>query len=498
VEYEVEVAYNHTFYFPDWMPQSFEHLAVEQSAYTFVSPDDYTLRYKTFNYKGEPVIATGGGKKGIRWEAKNVAAVTKAFASPRWNELTTSVFFAPSEFEIEGYKGNATSWTELGKFMLALNNGRDKLPDAIVQKVATLMSGISDPKEKVRKLYQYLQQNTRYISIQLGIGGFQPFEASYVAQKGYGDCKALSNYMYSLLKAAGIKSYPALISAGKGLDAKYLIEDLPSTQFNHMVLFVPFAKDTMWLECTSQDESAGYSGSFTGNRKALAITEDGGKLVNTPKYTAADNLQARSIKGTIDEAGNLDMTVTTKYAALQQDYLSGMISGLSKDKVKRLLNEELDLSSYDISDFAYTSKKDRLPEVDEALKIAVANYATVSGRRLFIVPNIMSRSGQKLTITEGRTADYVFDYPYLDMDSIEIMIPAGYNLEAVQPDVALKTKFGSYSSKVKLEGDKIIYYRSIEQWSGRYPSTDGTAIADFFGTIYKADRSRIVLVKKEG
>ncbi|MDB5207426.1 MAG: hypothetical protein JWR72_2501 [Flavisolibacter sp.] len=498
VEYEVQVEYNHTFYFPDWLPQSFENLAVEQSAYTFVSADTYALRYKTFNYKGEPVIATDKGKKGLRWEVKNIPAITKPFASPRWNELTTSVFFAPSDFEIEGYKGNAGSWLELGKFMLALNNGRDKLPDAIVQKVASVTSGISDPKEKVRKLYQYLQQNTRYISIQLGIGGFQPFEASYVAQKGYGDCKALSNYMYSLLKAAGIKSYPALISAGKGLDAKYLIEDLPSTQFNHMVLFVPFAKDTMWLECTSQEESAGYSGSFTGNRKALAITEEGGKLVNTPKYTAADNLQARSIKGRIDEAGNLDMTVITKYAALQQDYLSGMINALSKDKVKKMLNEELDLSSYDISDFAYTSKKDRLPEVDESLKIAVANYATVSGRRLFIVPNVMTRSGQRFTVVEGRTADYVFDYPYRDMDSIEILIPAGYNLEAVQPDVALKTKFGSYSSKVKLEGDKIIYYRSIEQWSGRYPATDGTAIADFYSTIYKADRSRVVLVKKEG
>ena len=498
VEYAVEVVYNHTFYFPDWLPQSYEHLAVEQSAYTFVSPDTYTLRYKTFNYKGQPVMATEGGKKGLRWEVKNVVAITKPFAAPRWNELTTSVFFAPSEFEIEGYKGNAGSWMEFGKFMLALNNGRDKLPEAIVQKVAALTLGISDPKEKVTKLYQYLQQNTRYISIQLGIGGFQPFEASYVAQKGYGDCKALSNYMYSLLKAAGIKSYPALISAGKGLDAKYLIEDLPSTQFNHMVLFVPFARDTVWLECTSQDESAGYSGSFTGNRKALAITEEGGKLVNTPKYTANDNLQARVIKGRIDEEGNLDMTVNTKYAALQQDYLSGMINALSKDKVKKMLNEELDLSSYDIADFAYTLKKDRLPEIAENLKIAVANYATVSGRRLFIVPNVMSRNGQKITVTEGRTADYVFDYPYRDIDSIEISVPAGYTLEAVQPEMALKTKFGSYNSKVKLEGDKITYYRSIELWSGRYPATDGAAIAEFYGTIYKADRSRVVLVKKEG
>ncbi len=497
VEYMVEVEYNHTFHFPDWEPQSLEHLAIEQSAYTFISPDSYTLHYKAFNYKGDPVTTNGKGKKTMHWEVKSLPAIIKPFAAPLWNELTTSVCFAPSEFEIEGYKGNASSWMEFGKFMLALDEGRDKLPDAITQKVAALTDGVTDPKEKVKKLYDFLQHNTRYISIQLGIGGFQPFEAGYVAQKGYGDCKALSNYMYSLLKAAGIKSNLALISAGKGIDAKYLMEDLPSTQFNHMVLFVPFAKDTMWLECTSQDESAGYSGSFTGNRKALAITDDGGKLVATPRYTARDNTQLRVIRGRIDNEGNLTILSNTRYAALQQDYLSGMINALSKDKVKKYLNEELDLSTYDIADFAYTSKKDLMPEVNEALKIDVTNYATVSGRRLFIAPNIMSRGGKKITVDDTRKWDYVIDNAYRDIDSVEIAVPAGYTLEAVQPDVKLVTPFGTYSSKVKLEGDKIIYYRNMEQWSGRYPAKDGAALAEFYATIYKADRSRVVLVKKD-
>lgn len=132
------------------------------------------------------------------------------------------------------------------------------------------------------------------------------------------------------------------------------------------------------------------------------------------------------------------------------------------------------------------------------MKIQISNYATVSGRRLFIVPNVMTKDGIKNIDTTGRKADYVFESAYCDVDTVEILIPAGYGLEAVQPEVSLKTKYGNYNSKVKIEGDKIIYYRKIEKWPGRFPAKEGGAIADFYSTIYKADRGRVVLVKKEG
>src|SRR5574342_1196313 len=103
------------------------------------------------------------------------------------------------------------SWQDFGKFIYALKQGRDELPPEIKQKVHELTDGIADTKEKINVLYGYMQKNTRYVSIQLGIGGWQPFDAKYVAKKGYGDCKALSNYMYSILKEAGIKSYYAVI-----------------------------------------------------------------------------------------------------------------------------------------------------------------------------------------------------------------------------------------------------------------------------------------------
>jgi hypothetical protein len=494
VEYEVEQKFSNTLFFPNWYPQEDEKYAVEQSSYTVICPADYSIRYRAFNYKGEPEITMEKGKKKMRWNIAAIPAIKLPFASPSWKEMTTVVYFAPSDFEIQGYKGNMSSWKDFGKFQASLNAGRDVLPANISETVNHLTAGISDTREKIRVLYNFLQHNTRYISIQLGIGGWQPFPASDVATKGYGDCKGLTNYMYSLLKAAGIKSNYTLVYAGRNKDV--LIEDFPSNRFNHVILCVPLAKDSVWLECTSQTLPAGYMSDFTGNRKALMITDEGGVVVKTPQYGIKENTQMRAIKAKLNEDGNLTMSVKASYGGTEQDDVSSLINGLSKEKVQKVLQKELELSTYDINSFKYEETKEVLPKVDEQLEILVSKYATISGKRLFIMPNILNRGGVVLSDQKDRAFDYVYDNAFRHDDTYEIEIPEGYELESGPSETNLKSKFGTYSSSVKLVGNKIIYKRVREHFAGRYPAKEGVALAGFFESVYRSDRSKMVFVKK--
>ncbi|MFL5786462.1 MAG: DUF3857 domain-containing protein, partial [Flavisolibacter sp.] len=162
VEFDVEIKINNTFYFPKWVPQEGENFSVQHSQYTLICPSDYNIHYKAFNYKGEPVITTEKNKKIMKWEVKDLPAITSHFASPSWREMTTIIYFAPSDFEIQGYKGNMSTWNDYGKFVYSLNAGRDQLPDNIIQKVKELTNGITDEKQKINVLYNFLQKNTRY------------------------------------------------------------------------------------------------------------------------------------------------------------------------------------------------------------------------------------------------------------------------------------------------------------------------------------------------
>ena len=495
VEYFVETVKKETMFFPTWKPVWDENISVEKSSFSMKVPRDYLLRYKEFNYSSTVLIKEEGDKKIYNWEIANFKAIKKEYASPAWTKITPTVLLAPSKFMIEDYSGDMTDWKEFGKFQSALNKGRDNLPDPIKQKVADLTKDALSLSEKTTLLYNFLQSSTHYISIQLGIGGWRPFEASFVASKAYGDCKALSNYMYALLKEAGIKSYYTLIKAGD--NEEDIITDFPSRQFNHAILCVPDGKDTIWLECTSQTKAAGYMGGFTGNRHALLITEEGGKVVPTHAYGIKDNLQLRNIKAVLNEEATLQVKSNTSYKGMQQDDLQMMINALSKDKVKELLHQQFDFATYNINDFKYAETKSSLPSIEESLDITVSNYASITGKRLFIVPNVMTRTHNKLPADAERKYDIELNYEYKDVDTVEIELPKGYEAEAIPSEAKIESKFGKYNSLVKLSGNKITYYRSYEHYSGRFPAKDYAELVKFYEAIYKADRNRVVLVKNE-
>ncbi len=493
VEYETEVVKRHTMFMPNWAPVPTEHVSVEKSAMVVEVPKDYQLRYKCFNCT-DPVV-TNNDKKMYRWELSNFNAITREYASPAWHKIVPYLVLAPSDFQIEDYKGNMTDWNELGKFALALNKGLDVLPPAIQQKVHQLIEGKTTTEEKVKVLYDFLQHSTRYISVQLGIGGWRPYDPAYVSSKGYGDCKALSNYMVALLKEAGIPAYYTLIRGGS--NEEDIITEFPSEQFNHVIACVPNGKDTIWLECTSSLPAAGYMGNFTGNRHALLITENGGKLVSTPHYGARENTRVRNITATIAEDGKLSAVVRSSYGATEGESLYGLADGYTKDRIKDYLKERISLPTFDITDFHYKENRSTLPSIDETLDIVAENYATVSGKRLFIVPNVFSKFSSRLDVSEERKYDIELKNESTMIDSVEITIPAGYQLEALAADNKLDCKYGKYITTLKIAENKVVYTRRLEMYRGQYPAKEYADLSKFYDQVYKADRGRVVLVKKE-
>ena len=63
--------------------------------------------------------------------------------------------------------------------------------------------------------------------------------------------------------------------------------------------------------------------------------------------------------------------------------------------------------------------------------------------------------------------------------------------------VTLKTAYGSYSINFSLANNVLNVIRKNERNEGQFPKNEYEKIKIYFDEIYKADRAKIVLIKKE-
>ncbi len=494
IEYEYELKHENSLFYPTWRPVPKEKSSVQHASFQIESHIE-NIRFKEVNIENKVKKTSENGLTKYYWELKNYKPLKKEAYGTSFSQLTPKVYTAPIDFSYEKYKGNMKSWKSYGDWITLLNEKRDLLPEATIIKIKNIVEGAENKEEKIRRVYNYLQENTRYVSIQLGIGGWQPFLASEVDNTGYGDCKALTNYTKAMLQQVNINSYYTLVRAGKNRAGIH--SDFPSQQFNHVFLCVPVSNDTIWLECTSQTTPFGYLGTFTNDRDVLVINEQGGTLVRTPDYLQDNNLQTRTAEVKIDLQGNALVDVKTSYSGLQfeNDNLNYYLHQ-SYEKQKKWLYNKLDISGIKIESFKLEQSGDIIPTGEETLKLSVPKYASVNGKRLFLQPNILNKWTKYPPKVEDRKTKVIIKTAFVDNDVITYTLPDGYAIEYQPEGTHFKSKFGEFTTSIEINEKTIVYSRTLKMRKGKFSPEDYVAFRSFIKKIVKSDKSKIVLVKK--
>lgn len=390
IEVTTVVTSLHTFMLPYWSPQTEfgeDRVALESASLTVTATPGAGLRYKDFNV-APPVVKQVSGNTQWSWKAQSIqASVEESLRPPGIHQLPT-VLLAVDNISLETYTGLGSTWSGLGSFVWQMNKGRDVLTPSDKVKVHSLTDGISDNREKIKALYKYVQQHTRYVGIELGIGGWQTLDAAFVGKNQYGDCKALSNYTMALLKEAGITSYPALVSAG--LRYKSLIREFSASCFNHEILCVPLGRDTIWLECTSSIAPPGYLGAFTQNRDVLLLTPIGGAITHTPDYGKADNFLTRHIRASLNNDMECIMKIDSKYGGYLCDQIQDHLEHLADAELKQYVSNKFSLAAYTVNDYRFDKVQDAtVPTLKETVNITAVGLASQSEKRFFLSLNLM-------------------------------------------------------------------------------------------------------------
>ena len=492
IEIEFSQSDEHTLYIVPWMPIQDFGISLQHAKFSLKTPNDYDCRILENNIPGKSHVDTTDTEIKRTWTLQNIKAIEKQFFMPEKQDIFPNIMISANEFEYDGYKGSLKTWKDIGEWRVNLLKNRDELPAETKQKLITLTKNATTVEEKTRILYNYLQENTRYVSVQLGIGGFQPFKANVVDEKKYGDCKALSNYMISMLKAVGVKSHYVAIKNDR--ETTDINPSFPSHQFNHIIVCVPDAKDTLWLECTSQSKPFGYIGFGNHNRHCLLVTPGKSALVKTPDYSREHNVKTR--KGYAELHSNRVLTYkgTTTYKGLHYELMSRLFR-LSPEDQKNELYESLRLNDFKINQYDLSHKKEMSPSAKLNLNIEVNNYASGIGNRLFIPLNILSKSGFVPAKTEVRKYPIFIRNNRSEIDTTFFKLPTDFKVEHLPKPVSITTEFGEYRNQMTIEEDQMIYIRELHFKKGTYPAQTYGKLRDFFVDIKTADHSKAVLIK---
>lgn len=495
VEYEVELTYDGVINWPAWYPQLWGE-GLEFGALEIRAPIGTPVRYATRNLDIEPVQTDERGHQRVRWVVQMAPPVkSEEFGLPA-AERTGSVHTAPAVFEIAGSRGDMSTWEGFGRWYAQLSRGADGLPPDALQDVLRLVEDAPDDREKVRRIFGYLQQRSRYVSVQLGIGGWKPYDAGYVHQRRYGDCKALTNYTIALLKAAGVPAYPALIRNGS--DTPPILQDFPSNQFNHVVVFVPLAGDTLWLESTSQTIPFGHLGAGNEDRYALVVREDGSELLRTPASGSEQNLQLRRGRIELQDDGSAHADLVTSYSGNRQDRLRTALAHASGKQRKEWLHRTLDLAQFEVIRVEFAGVETREPTISIPLTLSLPRYASPAGGRLLFSPVLLDRWTTVPPQVAGRTSEIAyFSWPFQDVDTLDFVLPDGFAVEALAEPVQIEEGFGRFiASSELITQNTLRFTRLLEVRATRLPAEAYDAFRDFLSRVARSDKSQVVLVRR--
>jgi hypothetical protein len=492
-EISYSVDFRGFFYLPDWIIGEDYNISTEKAMLTVITPADYRLCFLEQNMPSGVTNGLEKGKPTYEWKIENEKAREKEPYALDIEKICPAVFLAPGTFEIAGWKGSSATWLDYGRFIADLNRGRNVLPASVMEKIKVLAAQNPDTTDLIRKLYALMQEKTRYVSVQIGIGGWQPIEAQKVEETSYGDCKALSNYMKALLDAAGIKSHYAVIMAGE--DAPDLLHSFPSNQFNHAIICVPRSSDTIWLECTSQRIPFNYLGSFTDDRYALLITEEGGKLVRTRKYGQEENRLTRKATVTIDLSGNGKVSVKTEYSSYFYDQKVQVLLSDFEDQ-KRYLSESTSIPGSTLIGFKISQPDKNKPVICEELDITAKGYASRMSDRMILPLNLMNKESKLPALNNGRDSEVLLMREKMMIDTVIYKLPAGYTLSSTLNPVNLDSPFGSYNTNIEISSNELIYIRRQIILKGRFKAEDYPALVDYNNKVATADMVKVVLKRE--
>ena len=455
-------------------------------------PKSLAPRIQERNLHFRPTVTDVGGRKVYAWITQEVPRVEREPYAGEPDTVYAGIDAA-----------GAVTWSDISHWYAGLAKDRSTVTPALATKLGQVVAGATTLGDSIKAVHRWVAQDIRYVSLSLGLGGYQPRPPAEVSETSYGDCKDKATLFIALLGRLGVTAYPVLLSSTGSADST-----LPSVgQFDHMIAAIARhgAKGYQYVDLTADLVPFGLLPSPEQGSFALIVHPDGrGEPVTLPEDSLGTNRSLATLIGTLDTAGIFNGTLEEVMSGDRQysmrDNFSSPIDSTRRGRIARRIASALfpggtgdSLRVFDGRDLQALPKLSVAIHNGPAAIAAGATEILTLPMRTYdlhgIASDLRSRGARRFPISARAVSG-----GGVDEEDLTLTLPPGWHAR-LPVAVTAGSAFGRYESQYSQDGQVVHVMRRLTGMRGVLPPDRIVDLLAWLDAVSK-DNSKYLVIDR--
>jgi tetratricopeptide (TPR) repeat protein len=437
---------------------------VQNAEYVLITPKDRTF-YFDQNIPGlSQTSSVSGNQRIYRFAANSIPALNPEPAMPPWPEVLGQV-------HVSTYK----NWDDLGRWYWGLIKDQFDLDEETRKLAKKITEGKTTELDKVKAVYKWVIDNTRYVALEFGIYGYKPRRCVQTVARGWGDCKDKATVIVTLLKEIGIPSSIVVTRTRMRGDFRSKISSF--APFDHAIAYVPSLN--LYLDGTAEHTGIYELPKMDVGAVVLHVDEGKAKLTRVPDADPEQNFVRRELVVDLDAKGGAKLDIEYQTGGYNAASWRGAYGAEATRRERMTRDLGGDFPGIAINEGAQGLVTSDLTNNEEPVKIEIKAQAPGFARNEGDMLSMPVTGGFRLTpsfasLSQRRLPVELIAFTTLD-DVYRIKLPPGAKVVSSPEDRAASSAFGSYSVKVEQQKNEIVVRSKLQVKVSRIEPADYAA-----------------------
>ncbi len=436
---------------------------IEDQEVKIIVPSWMQLEIKEYNFKKYNIqknINTDGDNTVYTFIMKNIPAMNNESSAPGPSYIMPHILVLckSAQPKNEKYVYFNTIKEQYDWYRnLVLQIGDDQ--KVVKEKTIDITKGKSTDEEKVKAIYQWVQDNIRYIAFENGIAGFKPEKAQEVLRKKYGDCKGMANLLTEMLLSINLDARRCWIGT------KHIAYDYSTPSMsvdNHMICAWMNKGKPVFLDATEKYIGYGEIAERIQNRQTLMENGSQYILERVPSATYKQNTATETRKFSI-ENNILKGHVTQVWKGENKVWMLSELNDIKQDKQENALKQFLakGTQNFEISNLKIDNINNYNADLKVEYDLVWKDVLTVFDKETYLdLDNRRNLENFKID-TAKRKLPYWFSFKNNLVFETEILIPAGKTVSTLPDKLLIKQAGYSFAASYTTAPGKLFYKNEI-------------------------------------